>query len=79
MITAQKQPTARISPKQMHDAGYRDGLNRRKNYDLYRANAEYRQGYQAGYRANPSSLFNLEIPAQALLERGWGGELLNGI
>lgn len=76
MITAQKLPTERISPTQMHDAGYRDGLQGRKNYSLYCSNAEYRQGHLAGYRDRPTGLFNLELPTQAPLERGWGDELL---
>ena len=70
--------TSRISPSQVFDAGYRDGLNGRTNYVLC-SNAEYSQGRLAGYRANPNSLFNRETPQQAPLEQGWGEERLNAL
>jgi hypothetical protein len=63
----------------MHDAGYRDALNRRTNYRLYNKNSDYTKGHIAGYRARPDSLFNLDLPTQAPLERGWSDELLNAI
>ena len=71
--------TRQVSPSEMFSAGYRDGLNGRKDYHLHRTNAEYRQGHLAGYRANPNSLFNRATPQQAPLEQGWGDERLNAL
>lgn len=82
MITAQKTQITtsdRVSPSEMCSAGYRDALNHRTNDKLYNKNSDYTSGHIAGYRARPDSLFNLELPTQAPLERGWGDELLNAI
>lgn len=74
-----KRGTACLSPLEMFDAGYRDGLNRRTDYRFYNKNSEYTSGHIAGYRDRPTSLFNLEILTQAPLEQGWDDELLNAL
>ncbi len=80
MITAQKDHRGSgrcLSPSQMFDAGYRQGLNGRKDYQLYASNTDYTSGWNTGYRDRPNGLFSLPATVEAPLERGWGDELLN--
>jgi hypothetical protein len=45
----------RISPNQYHDAGYRDGYNRTRNYKVYLRNSDYQKGWNLGRRSNPAN------------------------
>jgi hypothetical protein len=77
MLTAIAPPV--LAPDQIYGAGFRDGFNRRIPNPNFSDNIDYLRGHVAGYRTNPQTLFNVETSPEALLERGWGDELLNPI
>lgn len=76
MVTATRQPQM-LTTEQLYQIGFADGLAGRATDRKFKNSLDYEMGHIQGYRACPTSLYNLETGKEGYLERGWGDELLN--
>lgn len=77
MVSVTNERITSLTNEQLYWIGFYDGIAGRATDRKFSSSLDYELGHVAGYRACPTSAYNVPAAKEGYLERGWGDELLN--